>query len=94
VCRDATVCAVETVRWVAAVGWVGAVVRLAGLLLLADSRLPAGGHGHSGGVEALVDCGLLSSRGMRYPIEGDAHSRTNGRASTCARAVRLRLGNI
>ncbi len=30
-----------------------------GLLLLADSRLPAGGHGHSGGVEALVDRGLL-----------------------------------
>jgi urease accessory protein len=37
------------------------VVRLAGLLLLADSRLPAGGHGHSGGVEALVDRGLLTS---------------------------------
>lgn len=31
----------------------------AGLLLLADSRLPAGGHVHSGGVEALVDRGLL-----------------------------------
>ncbi len=30
-----------------------------GLLLLADSRLPSGGHGHSGGVEALVDRGLL-----------------------------------
>ncbi|HEY0815558.1 MAG TPA: urease accessory UreF family protein [Pseudonocardia sp.] len=33
----------------------------AGLLLLADSRLPSGGHGHSGGVEALVDRGLLRS---------------------------------
>ena len=31
----------------------------AGLLLLADSRLPSGGHVHSGGVEALVDRGLL-----------------------------------
>ena len=31
------------------------------LLLLADSRLPAGGHGHSGGVEALVDRGMLST---------------------------------
>jgi urease accessory protein len=29
------------------------------LLLLADSRLPSGGHGHSGGVEAIVDRGLL-----------------------------------
>ena len=33
----------------------------AGLLLLADSRLPSGGHGHSGGVEVLVDRGLLAS---------------------------------
>lgn len=32
-----------------------------GLLLLADSRLPSGGHGHSGGVEALVERGLLAS---------------------------------
>ncbi|HEY9417801.1 MAG TPA: urease accessory protein UreF, partial [Pseudonocardia sp.] len=32
---------------------------MAGLLLLADSRLPAGGHIHSGGVESLVDRGLL-----------------------------------
>ncbi|MDT7692873.1 MAG: urease accessory protein [Pseudonocardiales bacterium] len=63
-CRDATVCAVGAVGWagsVVAVRWVGSVVRLAGLLLLADSRLPAGGHGHSGGVEALVDRGLLTS---------------------------------
>jgi urease accessory protein len=36
-------------------------VTTAGLLLLADSRLPTGGHGHSGGVEALVDRGLLGS---------------------------------
>ena len=28
-------------------------------LLLADSRLPSGGHGHSGGVEALVDRGQV-----------------------------------
>jgi urease accessory protein len=31
------------------------------LLVLADSRLPSGGHGHSGGVEALAMRGLLSS---------------------------------
>ena len=30
-----------------------------GSLLLADSRLPAGGHAHSGGVEAVVERGLL-----------------------------------
>lgn len=29
------------------------------LLVLADSRLPSGGHGHSGGVEALAMRGLL-----------------------------------
>ncbi|HWR48246.1 MAG TPA: urease accessory protein UreF, partial [Pseudonocardiaceae bacterium] len=28
-------------------------------LLLADSRLPTGGHAHSGGVEAAVERGLL-----------------------------------
>ena len=35
----------------------------AGLLLLADSRFPAGGHAHSGGVEAVVDRGLLRDAG-------------------------------
>ncbi|MGH3870687.1 MAG: urease accessory protein UreF [Pseudonocardiaceae bacterium] len=30
-----------------------------GSLLLADSRLPTGGHAHSGGVEAVVERGLL-----------------------------------
>jgi urease accessory protein len=32
----------------------------AGLLLLADSRLPAGGHAHSGGLEAAVGAGLVA----------------------------------
>ncbi len=32
---------------------------LATLLALADSRLPAGGHVHSGGVEEAVTCGLV-----------------------------------
>ena len=31
------------------------------LLLLADSRLPAGAHAHSGGLSAAVDTGLVSS---------------------------------
>jgi urease accessory protein len=31
----------------------------AALLMLADARLPAGGHAHSGGVEAAVAAGLL-----------------------------------
>lgn len=30
------------------------------VLLLADSRLPSGGHAHSGGVEAAVSAGLLA----------------------------------
>lgn len=34
---------------------------LATLLTLADSRLPTGGHVHSGGVEEAVSCGLLTS---------------------------------
>ncbi len=32
---------------------------IAGLLMLADSRLPAGGHAHSGGVEAAVSVGAV-----------------------------------
>ena len=32
----------------------------AALLTLADSRLPAGGHAHSGGVEQAITAGLVS----------------------------------
>ncbi|MEU8265743.1 hypothetical protein AB0B89_01145, partial [Sphaerisporangium sp. NPDC049002] len=32
----------------------------AALLLLADSRLPAGGHGHSGGAEEAVRIGAIT----------------------------------
>lgn len=33
----------------------------AGILLLADSRLPTGAHSHSGGVETAVETGVLST---------------------------------
>jgi urease accessory protein len=42
-----------------------------GLLVLADSRTPSGGHGHSGGVEALVDRGLIRTvADLRVFLEG------------------------
>lgn len=34
-----------------------------GVMLLADSRFPAGGHAHSQGVEAVVRCGMLTGPG-------------------------------
>jgi urease accessory protein len=33
---------------------------LVALLMLADARLPAGGHAHSGGIEAAVNAGIVS----------------------------------
>lgn len=58
-------------------------MELAGLLLLADSRLPAGGHVHSGGVEALVDRALLRDADD-LALLLDARVRTAG---LCAAAV-------
>jgi len=56
------------------------------LLLLADSRLPSGGHGHSGGVEALVDRGLLGSvDDLALFLEG--RIRTGGRVVAAAAAA-------
>ncbi|MBO0848908.1 MAG: urease accessory protein UreF, partial [Pseudonocardia sp.] len=66
---------------------------LAALFLLADSRLPAGGHGHSGGVEALVDRGLLRTV-EDLALFLDVRIRTAGlvgasfAATACARAER------
>jgi urease accessory protein len=48
------------------------------LLLLADGRLPAGGHAHSGGIEAAVAAGLV--RGV-----ADLESYLEGRLATTGR---------
>ena len=56
------------------------------LFLLADSRLPSGGHGHSGGVEALVDRGLVrSAEDLALFLEGRV--RTGGRVVAAAAAA-------
>src|SRR3954471_11178601 len=60
------------------------------LLLLADSRLPSGGHGHSGGVEALVDRGLVRSvDDLVLFLEG--RLRTGGRVVAAAAAAACAL---
>jgi urease accessory protein len=60
------------------------------LLLLADSRLPSGGHGHSGGVEALVDRGLLRSVDD-LALFLDGRVRTGGRVVAAAAAAACAL---
>src|SRR5438128_947214 len=62
------------------------------LLLLADSRLPSGGHGHSGGVEALVDRGLVRSvDDLVLFLEG--RIRTGGRVVAAAAAAACALAD-
>jgi urease accessory protein len=60
------------------------------LLLLADSRLPSGGHGHSGGVEALVDRGLVRSVDDLAQFL-DGRIRTGGRVVATAAAAACAL---
>jgi len=60
------------------------------LFLLADSRLPSGGHGHSGGVEALVDRGLLRSVD-ELALFLDGRIRTGGRVVAAAAAAACAL---
>jgi len=60
------------------------------LFLLADSRLPSGGHGHSGGVEALVDRGLLQSVD-ELALFLDGRIRTGGRVLAAASAAACAL---
>ena len=60
------------------------------VLLLADSRLPSGGHGHSGGVEALVDRGLLATADdLALFLAGRV--RTGGRVVAAAAAAACAL---
>ena len=60
------------------------------VLLLADSRLPSGGHGHSGGVEALVDRGLLvTADDLALFLAGRV--RTGGRVVAAAAAAACAL---
>jgi urease accessory protein len=60
------------------------------LFLLADSRLPSGGHGHSGGVEALVDRGLLrTAEDLALFLEGRV--RAGGRVVAAAAAAACAL---
>ena len=62
-------------------------------LLLADSRLPSGGHGHSGGVEALVDRGLVrTAEDLALFLEGRV--RTGGRVVAAAAAAACALADV
>jgi urease accessory protein len=60
------------------------------LFLLADSRLPSGSHGHSGGVEALVDRGLVRSADD-LALFLDGRVRTGGRVVAAAAAAACAL---
>src|SRR5690348_17456636 len=60
------------------------------LFLLADSRLPSGGHGHSGGVEALVDRRLLQTADD-LALFLDGRLRTGGRVVAAAAAAACAL---
>lgn len=61
-------------------------MELGGLLLLADSRLPSGGHIHSGGVEAQVDRGLIRDP-SDLALFLDARIRTAGLCASAFAAV-------
>jgi urease accessory protein len=62
----------------------------AGLLLLLDSRSPAGAHGHSGGMEAAVNAGFVNSvADVGEFCRGRLH--TAGRVSAAFAASSCRL---
>ncbi|MFB9902706.1 urease accessory protein UreF [Allokutzneria oryzae] len=65
----------------------------AGLLLLADSRVPAGGHVHSGGVEAAWRAGLVTDVGsLRAFLVGRLATSGRVAAAFAAEAARLAAG--
>ncbi|MGH4013067.1 MAG: hypothetical protein ACRDSL_03875 [Pseudonocardiaceae bacterium] len=57
-----------------------------GAMLLADSRLPTGGHAHSGGVEAAVQRGLLRNEADLALFLEALHQLLSG---ACSAVVRL-----
>lgn len=60
------------------------------LLLLADSRLPAGGHAHSGTVAAAVDAGLVQDLdGLTRFLRGRLATAGLVAAAVAARAARV-----
>ena len=64
------------------------------LLLLADSRLPAGAHAHSGGVAPAVDAGLIGGNGSDLAevvafLRGRLHTAGLLTAAIAARACHL-----
>lgn len=62
----------------------------AALLLLADSRLPAGGHAHSGGIEAAIAAGLVTGLAELEPyLRGRLATAGAQAAAVAAHACRL-----
>ncbi|MFE0463567.1 urease accessory protein UreF, partial [Kitasatospora sp. NPDC058965] len=61
----------------------------AALLLLADGRFPAGGHAHSGGVEAAVAAGSVTDAGsLEQFLVGRLHTAGLTAAGLAAAAAR------
>ncbi|MFF5211909.1 urease accessory protein UreF [Streptosporangium sp. NPDC000396] len=67
----------------------------AALLLLTDSRLPAGGHGHSGGIEAAVKVGAVHDLpGLAAFLRGRLATVGLVAAGLAAAACRLGTGSL